>query len=53
MARKRREYSAAERKEQWARWKRGESISDIARAARSSARDDPLHDPPARGCRSC
>ena len=32
MARKRREYSAAERKELWDRWKRGESISDIARA---------------------
>jgi IS30 family transposase len=32
MARKRREYSAEERKELWARWKRGESISDIGRA---------------------
>ena len=32
MARKRREYSAAERKELWDRWKRGASISDIARA---------------------
>lgn len=32
MARKRREYSAAERKELWERWKRGESVSDISRA---------------------
>ncbi len=32
MRRKRREYSAAERRELWDRWKRGESISDIGRA---------------------
>jgi len=32
MRRKRREYSQAERKELWERWKRGETISDIARA---------------------
>ncbi len=32
MARKRREYSARERRELWERWKRGESISDIGRA---------------------
>ena len=32
MARKRREYSAAERRELWQRWKRGESFADIARA---------------------
>ncbi len=32
MQRKRREYSAAERRELWDRWKRGESISDIGRA---------------------
>src|SRR5229473_2087056 len=32
MQRKRREYSAAERRELWDRWKGGESISDIARA---------------------
>ena len=32
MARKRREYSAAERGELWQRWKRGESFGDIARA---------------------
>ena len=32
MARKRREYSAAERRELWQRWKRGESFGDIARA---------------------
>lgn len=32
MAKKRREYSAAERKELWERWKRGESVSDISRA---------------------
>lgn len=32
MARKRRGYSAAERKELWERWKRGETVSDIARA---------------------
>jgi IS30 family transposase len=32
MARKRREYSAAERRELWDRWKRGESISEISRA---------------------
>jgi IS30 family transposase len=31
MARKRREYSAAERGELWQRWKRGESFGDIAR----------------------
>jgi IS30 family transposase len=31
MARKRREYTAAERKELWQRWKRGEPIKDIAR----------------------
>ena len=32
MARKRREYSAAERRELWQRWKRGEPFEDIARA---------------------
>jgi transposase-like protein len=32
MAKKRREYSGAERTELWERWKRGESISEIARA---------------------
>jgi transposase, IS30 family len=32
MARKRREYSAAERRELWQRWKRGECFADIARA---------------------
>ncbi len=32
MRRKRRGYSAAERRELWDRWKRGESISDIGRA---------------------
>lgn len=32
MAKKRREYSAADRKELWERWKRGESVSDISRA---------------------
>jgi len=32
MRRKRREYSAVERRELWARWKRGESISEIGRA---------------------
>ena len=32
MARKRREYSARERRELWERWKRGESISEIGRA---------------------
>lgn len=32
MRRKRREYSAVERRELWDRWKRGESISDIGRA---------------------
>jgi IS30 family transposase len=32
MARKRREYSAAERRELWERWKRGESFADIGRA---------------------
>jgi len=32
VARKRREYSARERRELWERWKRGESISDIGRA---------------------
>ena len=32
MAGRRRGYSAAERKELWDRWKRGESISDIGRA---------------------
>ena len=32
MRRKRREYSVAERKELWDRWKRGESISEIGRA---------------------
>jgi len=32
MARKRREYSVAERRELWQRWKRGESYGDIARA---------------------
>ena len=31
MARKRREYTAAERKELWQRWKQGEPIKDIAR----------------------
>jgi IS30 family transposase len=32
VARRRREYSAEERRELWARWKRGESVSDIGRA---------------------
>jgi len=32
MARKRREYSAAERRELWERWRRGESFGDIALA---------------------
>jgi IS30 family transposase len=32
MARKRREYSAAERRELWERWRRGESFADIGRA---------------------
>ncbi len=32
MARKRREYSARERRELWERWRRGESISEIGRA---------------------
>ncbi len=32
MARRRREYSAQERRELWERWKRGESISEIGRA---------------------
>ena len=32
MARKRREYSARERRELWERWKRAESISEIGRA---------------------
>ncbi len=32
MQRKRREYSAVERRELWDRWKRGESISEIGRA---------------------
>ena len=32
MARKRREYSLGERKELWDRWKRGESVGEIARA---------------------
>lgn len=32
MARVRREYSAAERRELWERWERGETVSDIARA---------------------
>jgi IS30 family transposase len=32
MARRRRNYSAAERKELWERWKRGETVTDIARA---------------------
>jgi len=32
MARERRQYSAAERRELWERWKRGESASDIGRA---------------------
>jgi IS30 family transposase len=32
MARRRRQYSAEERRELWERWKRGESISDIGRA---------------------
>lgn len=32
MAKKRREYSVAERRELWERWKRGESYADIARA---------------------
>ena len=32
MRRKRREYSAVERRELWDRWKRGESISEIGRA---------------------
>ena len=32
VARKRREYSVAERRELWERWRRGESYADIARA---------------------
>jgi len=32
LARRRREYSARERRELWERWKRGESISEIGRA---------------------
>jgi len=32
LARRRREYSAQERRELWERWKRGESISEIGRA---------------------
>jgi transposase-like protein len=32
MAKRRRVYSSAERKELWERWTRGESVSDIARA---------------------
>jgi hypothetical protein len=32
MARERRVYSAAEHRELWERWKRGETVSDIARA---------------------
>jgi hypothetical protein len=32
MARKRREYSAAERRELWQRWKQGASFAEIARA---------------------
>jgi hypothetical protein len=32
MARRRREYSAQERRELWERWKRGESVSEIGRA---------------------
>ena len=32
MARKRREYSAGERRELWERWRRGESVSEIGRA---------------------
>jgi transposase, IS30 family len=32
LARRRREYSASERRELWQRWKRGESISEIGRA---------------------
>ncbi len=32
MAKKRREYAVAERRELWERWKRGESYADIARA---------------------
>ena len=32
VARKRREYSAAERRELWERWRHGESYADIARA---------------------
>jgi IS30 family transposase len=32
MARRRRDYSAAERKELWERWKRGETTVEIARA---------------------
>ena len=34
MARKRREYSARERRELWERWRRGDSLSDIGRALR-------------------
>jgi len=34
VARKRREYSARERRELWERWKRGDSLSDIGRALR-------------------
>jgi len=32
LARKRREYSAGERRELWERWRRGESVSEIGRA---------------------
>jgi IS30 family transposase len=32
MARRRRQYSAGERRELWERWKRGESVSEIGRA---------------------
>lgn len=51
MARERRVYSAAERKELWERWKRGETVSDIARALDRAPRDDSLHPAPARRCR--
>ena len=36
MAKTRREYSAVERRELWARWVRGESVSDIARVLERS-----------------
>ena len=41
MAKKRREYSAQERRELWERWRRGESVSDIGRAL--ARRHDTIH----------